>query len=276
LEPHSLKTLGLISGSGLYPGYVLEGARKAGVTRVVAACFDGETDPAFAAKCDAAVWMRVGQLGKLVSSLKDAGVTHALMAGQIAPSNLFNLRPDMKALLLLAKLRTRNAESIFGAIADELTDAGITLLPATTFMDEHLALPGHWGGPKPTRQQLEDITYGFSIAKEVSRLDIGQTVVVKKGTVLAVEAFEGTNRAIQRGGELGRGGAVMVKVSKPGQDLRFDVPVIGEKTLETARAAGVNVIACEAGKTLLLNRPALIQLGSQHKLTLYAAGGTNS
>jgi DUF1009 family protein len=269
---NDLDSLGIIAGSGRYPVLLLEGARQAGVKRVVSACFEGETDPEFAKACDTVEWMRVGQMGRLIKFLQASGVKQAIMAGQIAPSNLFNLRPDMKALVMLAKLRERNAESIFGAIADELMAVGIELLNATTFLEDSLATPGHLGGPAPTRQQISDIEYGFGIAKEVSRLDIGQTVVVKKGTVLAVEAFEGTNKAIQRGGELGRGDAVMVKVSKPQQDLRFDVPVIGEKTLETAKAAGISVIACEAGKTLLLDRAKLIQHASQLKLTLFAVG----
>jgi DUF1009 family protein len=198
------------------------------------------------------------------------------MSGQIAPKNLFNLRPDIKAVLLLAKLRERNAESIFGAIADSMAEAGVTLLPATSFMEECLAPIGLVAGPAPGRRELADLEYGFRIAKESSRLDIGQTVVVKSGTVLAVEAFEGTNATILRGGSLGKKGAVMVKVAKPGQDLRFDVPVIGPLTLETAAEAGLGAIGVEAGQTLLLEKERMSALAAAHKISLFGVSTARS
>lgn len=246
--------LGLIAGNNAYPLILAREARAAGATRIVAAAFTGETDPALAAVVDEIEWMRVGQLGRMIAFLKSKGVREAVMAGQIHPGNLFNLRPDLKALMLLGKLRTRNAETIFGAIADELAKAGVTLLDATTHMQKYLAAPGVIAGPKLSRREEEDARFGFDIAKQVSALDIGQTVVVKHGTVLAVEAFEGTNDTIRRGGALGRRDAVMVKVSKPRQDFRFDVPVIGMRTLDAAAAARIRVIAVEAGRTLLLER----------------------
>ena len=260
--------LGLIAGNNAYPFILAREARAAGVPRIVAAAFTGETDPSLAQLVDDIEWMRVGQLGRMISALQSRGVREAIMAGQIHPSNLFNLRPDLKALMLLGKLRTRNAESIFGAIADELAKAGITLLPATTYMEKYLATPGVIAGGKLSRREEEDIRFGYEIAKQVSALDIGQTVIVKGGTVLAVEAFEGTNEAIKRGGSLGRKEAVMVKVSKPRQDLRFDVPVIGTKTLETAAAANLRVIAVEAGKTLLLDLDTLKQEAQRQGLTI--------
>ena len=164
-------------------------------------------------------------------------------------------------------------ETLFGAIAGELEKAGVPLLPATTFLEKHLAGGGLFAGPKPKPRTLEDIAYGLGIAKEVSRLDIGQTVVVKKGTVLAVEGFDGTDSTIRRGGELGKGEAVVVKVSKPNQDMRFDVPVVGPRTLETAAAAGVTAIAMEAGCTLLLETDRLKELATTHHITLW---GTTS
>ena len=193
-------TLFLIAGSGSYPRLVAQGAREAGVTRIVAAAFEGETDPALAPLVDEIHWMRVGQLGRLIVSAKKSGATASMMAGQIAPGNLFDLRPDFHALLLLAKLRERNAETLFGAIAGELEKAGVPLLQATTFLERHLAREGLIAGPKPKQRLLEDIDYGHRIAKEVSRLDIGQTVVVKKGTVLAVEGFDGTDATLRREG----------------------------------------------------------------------------
>lgn len=263
------ETLFLIAGNGSYPLLAVKGARDAGVATIVAVAFEGETDPVLAGFVDEIHWMKVGQLGRLLNAAKKSGATASMMAGQIAPGNLFDLRPDFHALLLLAKLKERNAETLFGAVAGELEKAGVPLLLATTFLEQHLASEGLIAGPKPKNCLLEDITYGLGIAKEVSRLDIGQTVVVKKGTVLAVEGFDGTDSTIRRGGELGRGEAVVVKVSKPCQDMRFDVPVIGPKTLETAASTGVAAIAVEAGRTLLLEVDLLRELSIKHNITLW-------
>ncbi len=262
------RTLALIAGNGVYPFALARSARAAGVARIVAAAFTGETDPALATLVEEVEWMRVGQLGKMLGFLEKSGARHAVMAGQIHPKNLFDLRPDFKALFMLARLPRRNAESIFGAIADEMKAVGIELLPATTYMEEHLAPAGLIAGPRLKQRVEDDVRYGFQIAKESSRLDIGQTVVVKNGTVLAVEAFEGTNAAIKRGGELGRGNAVMVKVSKPNQDFRFDVPVIGPLTLEATHAAGIRAIGVEAGKTLLLEREKMSELATCHHISI--------
>jgi len=172
---------------------------------------------------------------------------------------------------LVARLKERHAETLCGGIAVELAKDGITLLPATTFLDDHLPAAGPVCGPGFSKRQLADAAFGFRIAKQTSALDIGQTVVVRHGTVLAVEAFEGTNACIRRGGELGRGKDVMlVKVSKPNQDFRFDVPVIGRQTIETCAAAGVSGIAIEAGRTLLLEREVVARLCAEHRIGIHA------
>ncbi len=259
----------LIAGSGRYPGLVIEEARKLGVKHIAAATFEGETDPATAAAADEVYPLKVGQLGRLLDAAKKSRSSVAMMVGQLAPSNLFNLRPDLKALVLLAKLKRRNAETLFGEVARQLSLIGVELLPATTFLETHLAPEGLFAGPALKARVLEDIRFGFSIAKETSRLDIGQSVVIKNGTVLAVEAFEGTDACMLRGGKLGRGGAILVKVTKPAQDMRFDVPVIGCRTLSTAKEAGVKVLAVEAGQTLLLDRPAVAEQAAREGLSLY-------
>ena len=192
------------------------------------------------------------------------------MAGQIAPKNLFDLRPDWKALLLLGKLKQRNAESIFAAIADELAKVDIDLLPATTFLEDCLASAGLIAGVKLSRREEDDVDLGLKIAREIARLDVGQTVIVKNGTVVAVEAFEGTNETITRGGALAREGAVMIKVAKPNQDMRFDVPVIGVETIRIADQAKLRVIAVEAGKTLLLERDAAVDLANRSRMSIIA------
>jgi DUF1009 family protein len=261
--------LGIIAGNGEYPFLVAKAARQSGVLAIHIAAFENETRPELADQADSIEWMRVGQLGRLLKYFEKTGIRRAIMAGQIAPRNLFDLRPDFRVMLLLSRLKRRNAETLFGALADELTKIGVQLLAATTFLEDSLAVEGLMGGPKPKKRALEDIAFGFEIAKEVSKLDIGQTVVVRNGTVLAVEAFEGTNEAIRRGAALGKQGAVVVKVSKPNQDLRFDVPVIGCETLAVASAAGVAVIAVEAGKTLLLDKSAVVALAREKQVTIY-------
>ncbi len=266
------RTIGIIAGNGVYPETFIAAARQhAPGTRLVVAAFDNETKPELGGLADAIEWLRVGQLGKLLKYFRKEGVREAVMVGQIAPKNLFDLRPDLRTLMLLARLKERNAETLFGGIAEELAKDGITLLPATTFLEDLLPGPGHVCGPPFSKRQLADAAFGFRIAKATSALDIGQTVVVRHGTVLAVEAFEGTNACIRRGGELGHGKDVLlVKVSKPKQDFRFDVPVIGQHTLDACAAAGVCGIAIEAGKTLMLEKAAIVRLCETHKIGVHA------
>ena len=262
--------LGIIAGNGVYPRLLSDSARKAGVRKIIVAAFTDETDPALTQHVDLIEWMRVGQLSRLLKFFREQQIHYAIMAGQIAPKNLFDLRPDWKALLVLAKLKQRNAESIFAAIADELAKANVDLFPATTFLEDSLAPAGLITGPQLSRREEEGVDFAWEIAKEIARLDIGQTVVVKNGTVVAVEGLEGTNETIKRGGALARKGAIVVKVAKPNQDMRFDVPVIGVETLRVASEARLRVIAIEAGKTLLLEREAIVDLANRAKISLVA------
>ena len=263
-----LHALGIIAGNGVYPRLLAEGARRAGVKRLVAAAFTDETDPILEQHVDVLEWMRVGQLGRLLKFLRRQDIHHAIMAGQIAPKNLFDLRPDLKAMMLLGKLKQRNAESIFAAIADELAKIEVDLLPATTFLKDSIAKLGLIAGPKLSSREEYDIELGWNIAKEISRLDIGQTVIVKNGTIVAVEALEGTNETIRRGGALAREDAIMVKVAKSNQDMRFDVPIIGVETIRVATEAGLRVIAVEAGKTLFLQRDAIANLAGAASISI--------
>ena len=266
-----IKALGIIAGNGRYPVLLAEAARAHGVKRLVIAGFSDETVPEVEKLADHYTKLRVGQLGGLCSYFHGQKISHAIMAGQIAPGNLFDLLPDLKGALLLARLKERNAESIFAAIADELRKVGVELLPATTFLEDSLPEPGPIAGPRLSSRQLADVALGFRVAKEISRMDIGQSVVVKKGTIVAVEAFEGTDAAMERGGRLGKGNVVLVKVSKPDQDFRFDVPVIGTRTMERARDCDVKVVACEARRTLLLDRKLVVEQAERWKISLYAA-----
>ena len=262
------EVLGIIAGNGVYPQLVAAAARKAGVKKIVAAGFTDETDPLLRQYVDVLEWMRVGQLGRLLKFFRAQHIHHAIMAGQIAPKNLFDLRPDMKAMMLLAKLKQRNAESIFAAIANELVTLEVDLLPATTFLEDSLAHCGLVAGPKLSLREQEDVELGWKVAKEIARLDIGQTVIVKNGTIVAVEGLEGTNEAIRRAGVLARDGTVMVKVAKPNQDMRFDIPVVGAETIRVATDAGLRVITVEAGKTLFLQRDEIADLASAASISI--------
>lgn len=264
--------IGIIAGNGIYPEtFIASARRKVPGVKLVLAGFHDETKAELSEKVEAMEWFRVGQLGKLIKFFKKQGVTKTVMVGQIAPRNLFDLTPDMRTLMMLAKVKERNAESLFGAVADELEKDGIELMLATTYLEHLLPEAGHICGPKLKARAQGDAEFGFRIAKETSRMDIGQSVVVRHGTVLAVEAFEGTNECIIRGGKLGKKkNCTLAKVSKPNQDLRFDVPVIGALTIKTCAEAGVSVIVCEAGKTMLVGREELPELCQTLGITLIA------
>ncbi len=266
----ALESIGLIAGSRSLPLDFARLARAAGVKRIVATAVEGETDPALAGLVDDLVWLKVGQLSRMIAAFTDRGVTQCVMAGQVAPKNLFDLRPDVRAMGILFRLKERNAHTIFGAIADELKKDGVELIEATPWLAPLMPQTGFQLGPILSEGQRADVEFGFRIAKEISRLEIGQTVVVKRGTVLAVEGFEGTDRCLGRGGELAGkdGGAVVVKVAKPGHDLRFDIPCIGLQTLETCAASGIAVLALESGKTLLLDREACAEFARQSKISV--------
>ena len=211
----SIKTLGLIAGSRSLPLELAKHAKALGVERIVAVAFEGETDPALAPLVDRIEWLRVGQLSKMIAAFTDNGVKQCVMAGQIAPKNLFDVRPDLRAMMMLLRLKEKNAHTVFGAIADELQKDGVELIPATPWLKPLMPETGFRMGPKLSAEQEADVAFGFRIAKKVSRLEIGQTVVVKKGTVLAVEGFEGTDKCLARGGELAGkdGGAVAINAN---------------------------------------------------------------
>ncbi len=268
------RTIGIIAGNGVYPRTFMEAARKKepGI-RLVVVAFQNETQEETAEMADEVVWLRVGQLSKLIKFFKKQGASEAVMMGQISPRNLFDLRPDLRILMMLARVKERNAETLFGAIGEELAKDGIELLSAVTFLEDHLPGPGHVCGPKFSKRQLTDADFGFKIAKSTSEMDIGQSVVVRHGTVLAVEAFEGTNACIRRGGELGHNKDIMlVKVSKPNQDFRFDVPVIGPQTIENCAEAGCTGIAIEARKTLMLEKDEVESLCHKYGIGVHAVG----
>lgn len=250
--------LGLIAGNGIFPRLVAQGARSAGV-RVVAVAHTGETEPELEAQVDACTWVRVGELGKIIKVLKAAGCERAVMAGGITKVKLFGgFRPDLRGASFLARTRSLYDDKLLRGIAAELESDGIEVIPSTEYLPDLLPKPGILGRRKPKSRDRADVAFGRGVARATGAFEIGQTVVVQSGLVLAVEAVEGTDAAIRRGGELGRGGAVVVKASKPGQDLRFDVPAVGPKTVELMAEVGAKVLAVEAGRTLLLERERLL------------------
>jgi DUF1009 family protein len=268
--PLSLDTLGIVAGNRSLPLLFARQARSQGIKRLVAVAFENETDPALAALVDEIVWVKVGQLSKMISAFTDRHVKYCVMAGQIAPKNLYDIRPDLRAMALLFRLKEKNAHTIFGAIADELKKDGVELVDATPWLKPLMPAKDFRFGPKLTDDQRADVDFGFRIAKQISRLEIGQTVVVKNGTVLAVEGFEGTDKCLARGGELAgkNGGAVAVKVARENHDLRFDIPCLGPQTLETCASVKISVLAFEAEKSLLLEQETCELIARKNKIAV--------
>jgi DUF1009 family protein len=252
LDPET--KLGLIAGNGVFPRLVARGARDAGVA-VVACAHVGETDPELEHEVSSCTWVRVGELGKIIRTLKQAGCERAVMAGGIKKARLFGgFRPDLRGAAFLARMRTLYDDKLLRGVAAELESEGIRVISSTEYLPRLVPAPGVLTRRAPKSRERADVAFGLEVAKTIGVHEIGQTVVVKDGLVLAVEAVEGTDAAIRRGGELARGGAVVVKVSKPQQDLRFDVPAVGPETIRLMAEVGASVLAVEAGKTIILDR----------------------
>ena len=254
--------LGLIAGNGRFPFLVLDAARSEGHDVTVIAIKE-ETFPeleAAAARAPAAPihWVSLGQLGKCISLLKEAGITQAVMAGQVKHTKIFGgIVPDTTLLTVLLKLRTRNTDGLIGAVADVLHSHGIELVDSTSLLRPLLARPGNLTARAPSAEEQQDLEFGYRIADVVAGLDIGQTIAVKHRAVVAVEAMEGTDEVIGRAGYLAGPGVRIVKVAKPNQDMRFDVPVIGLATIQAMRVAGASALSVDAGKTLVIDLAAV-------------------
>lgn len=270
--PENPSSIGIIAGNRALPLMFARQARTMGIRRIVAAAFENETDPALAELVDEVVWLKVGQLGRLIDTFTQRGISRCVMLGQIAPRNLFDLRPDLRAMAMLLKLREKNAHTLFGAVAAELARDGVELVSALPWLQPLMPGSGFQLGPALTAEQRADLAFGFRIGKEIARLEIGQLVVVKGGTVLAVEGFEGTDKCLVRGGELAgaSGGAVAVKLARKNHDVRFDIPCLGLRTLETCVQARIAVLGFEAGMTLLLDQEEMGELARKHGIRIVA------
>jgi len=263
------KPLALIAGQGQYPLLLAQRARVAGIPmRLIELTGETSTELVNDFSEDQRATVKVGQVGKLLKELKKFKVGYAVMAGQVTPGKLFRgLHPDLKAIRMLAGLDRKNAETIFGAIGDEIEKAGVHLLDARVFMDEDLADEGIMvkGKDKIDPRHLE---HGIEVARENARMDIGQGVVVSRGTALAIEAFEGTNAMIQRAGSFGAKDCLFVKLGKPDQDTRFDVPVFGLHTLQAMVKAGIGSAALKSGSVLLLDKPNILTEAKKHRTSI--------
>jgi len=261
----------LIAGNGKFPFLVLEAARSQGIEMVVAAIHE-ETFPEIEQHARTVHWMSLGQLGKLIKTFQSEGVSHAIMAGQVKHKQIFSsIVPDFKMIKLLASVATKNTDSLIGAVAKVLEDEGIHLVDSTLFLRPLLPTAGVLTRRAPSEDEKRDLDYGYKIARELGRLDLGQSVVVTDGACVALEAMEGTDAVMQRAAALANGRPLrVVKLAKPNQDLRFDVPVIGQGTVALMARLMVTALAIEAGKTLMIDRDELLREADRHHITIVA------
>lgn len=271
-----MSRFGLIAGNGRFPLLFVEAARAQGLD-LVAVAHHGETLETLNDLVSEVSWVRVGELGKIIDIFKTAGVTQAVMAGGIHKSGaLSHIQPDARGLAFISRLPSLKDDVILRGIAQELEGEGIRVVESTRLLPDLVPQPGVFTQATPDERQWQDIRLGVEVAKEIGRWDIGQSVVVKRGTVFAVEGLEGTNAAIQRGGELAGSGLVIVKVSKPHQDLRFDVPTVGPETIREMRAVEARVLAVEAEKTLMVDKPAVVRQADAAGLCVVAVSVTQT
>lgn len=261
---------GLIAGNGEFPFLVVEGAKKQGESLAVVAIRE-ETDKRIDAVAEKVIWVGIGQLGKMISFFKAEGVSRAIMAGQVKHVQIFSgALPDVRMLKMLWNLPRRNTDALIGGVADEMAKEGIELIDSTFFIQDHLAHAGVLTKRKPNDTEQGNIDYGLHIASEIARLDLGQTIVVRARACVAIEAMEGTDATVRRAGELANGKLTVVKVAKPDQDMRFDVPVVGVPTIQTMIAAGATCLSLTAGKTLIFSREETVKLADKNKISIVA------
>jgi DUF1009 family protein len=265
--------IGLIAGGGQFPILIAKAAQSKGMG-VFAVAHQGETDPLLEEYVGGIKWIKLGQLGQMINALKNNGVHDAIMAGTITKKKMFGrVMPDLKGLALISKLAVFHDDDILRAVAGELEKNGITVMASTNFLPDLVAPPGCLTRRKPTKAETEDLQFGWKIAKSLGELDIGQCVVVRRKTVLALEAIEGTDETIRRGGSLAGENAVVVKVCKPHQDLRFDMPSVGIETIKTMDLVKAAVLAVEAGKTLIFDRSEMVSLANEKGISIFSKEG---
>jgi DUF1009 family protein len=260
--------LSLIAGRGDYPRLLMEAARQRGVAHIHLVAFKGETHRRLADRADAVDWINLGQVGTMLDALRAAGTRHAIMAGQIRPTNIFRVRPDAWARQTFMALKVKNPHTLFGMVIEEISKLGIEVLPASTFMEAYMPAAGPLTQRIPTEREQSDIELGIQIARTTAGLEIGQTLVIKEGVIVAVEAMEGTDRTIRRAGKFGGAGAVVIKIAKQGQDMRFDIPVIGPRTLTVMKKSRVSCLVFRAGKAILLEKERIVEQANRMGLCM--------
>jgi UDP-2,3-diacylglucosamine hydrolase len=259
---------GLIAGNGRFPFMVVQGARKSGAQLVVAAIRE-ETDPEIETLGVTVKWVGIGQLGRMIRFFKDEGVEKAIMAGQVKHVQIFSRAvPDARMLKVLLKLPRRNTDSLIGAIATELQTEGIELIDSTCFLQDSLPQAGVLTRRQPDKHEREDIDYGLELARGIAHFDLGQTIVIRSKACVAIEAMEGTDETVRRAGRLVKRGLTVVKLAKPNQDMRFDVPVVGVPTLNAMVDAGATCLCITAAKTLMFDRDEMIRLANEKKIAI--------
>lgn len=263
-----VRKLVVTAGAGSYPRLVVEGAKRAGVETVEVVAIRGSTARATCRAADGVHWVSLGGIAEGIRWASAQGYDGLIFAGQVNPLSLFRGRFDAEVKGWLRELHVKTAHTIFGKLIEKVEAAGIRVLPASCYLDDHLPGAGLLTARAPTADEESDIAHAAAVARDVGRHDVGQTVMVKRGMVLAVEAFEGTNAAIRRGGRLGGKGSVVFKAAREGHDMRFDIPVVGLKTLKTLRRAGATALAFQAGRLVLLDRAAVIDYANCHGLAL--------
>jgi DUF1009 family protein len=259
--------IGIIAGSSSFPMMFAKAAQDHGYS-VVACCHKGETSPEIESIVERAIWIKLGELGRIIDTFKEFEIKQVALAGGVSRVNLFGIKLDSRGAKLLARLKSVKDDIVMRGIADELKTEGIEVIECTRFMENHLAKEGLLTKRMPTEQEMNDIHIGIRAVEALSAQDIGQTVVVKEGVVIAVEAVEGTDRTIKRGGELAGANTVVVKYSKTTQDLRFDVPTVGLKTITSLISAKSKVLAVEAGRCLILDQKEVLELADKHDLSI--------
>ena len=265
--------IGLIAGNGRFPFLVIDAARSLGHEVTVVAIRE-EADVGFESFADGRAgivihWISLGQLGRCIAILKEAGVSRVLMAGQVKHTKLFSkVVPDLTFFSVLKRLRNRNTDSVISAVADVLSENGIELLDSTSFLKPLLASAGELSKRSPSEHEASDLAFGYEMADAIADLDIGQTIVVKDRAVVAVEAMEGTDDVIIRAGQLAGTGACVIKVAKPEQDMRFDVPVVGVATIRSMEEAGATVLSVDEGRTLILDGEAVIKSADEAQIAI--------
>ena len=259
----TMQKLLVIAGSGSYPECLIKGARNAGVEHISILAIRGMASKKLQALTDETFWAGIGEGDRYLTWIKEGGFSHGIMVGQIHPLALFRTRFDSVSRAWLKELPVKNAHTIFGKVADTLEENNIKVLPASCYMDECIPGCGTLTAREPNTQEQADINFGYKIASQICGLDIGQTLVVKDGVILAVEAYEGTNKAILRGGKLGGKGCVVIKVAATSHDMRFDIPVIGIKTISKLKRGGISALAFQAGRLIMLDKEEVVRKANE-------------